>query len=429
MGAVNAFRLLIQARKNQWLKPSELEELQAKRLRAMIKHAYDNTEFYHKKLNSVNIKPGDIKSVEDLEKIPFTTKDELRKYGLGSMLARGVDLGKCTIEQSSGSTGVPTQVVYDQIAGDFSKAINLRSHVENGLRPLSKWAIFSDPRHAHEKKFFQKLGIFSPNYISATDSIEKSLPYFKKINPDVIDGYSSCIKMLAEAVEKHDIREIKPKVIFGTSELLTPDTRQYINSVFDLEMLDQFGCLELNRTAWECSEHSGYHIDADAIVMEIVKDGKTASPGELGEVAYTGLYNYAMPLIRYKVGDMAVKSDELCPCGRGLPLLERVEGRTGDLMYGPNGRVFSPMIWYNLMRRIPGIKQYKIIQEKRDLIRVLLVKDTKFSEETLIKTEHDIKEDMGEDVNVQIELVDQIPRDESGKLRFIVSKVIERGGV
>lgn len=190
-------------------------------------------------------------------------------------------------------------------------------------------------------------------------------------------------------------------------------------------MLDQFGCLELNRTAWECNEHSGYHIDVDAIVMEIVKGDETVSSGELGEVTYTGLYNYAMPLIRYKVGDLAIKSDELCPCGRGLPLLEKVEGRTGDLMYGPNGRVFSPMIWYNLMRRIPGIEQYKIIQEKRDLIRVLLVKDTKFSEETLVKTEHDIKEDMGENVNVQIELVDEISRDASGKLRFIISKVNE----
>jgi len=425
MGAFNTFRLLRQARKNQWLKPKELEELQAKRLRAIIKHAYENTEFYHRKFSDVGIKPEDICTVNDLHKIPFTTKDELRKYGLGPILARGVDLSKCTIEQSSGSTGVPIQVAYDSSASDFSKAINLRSHVENGLRFRSKWAIFSDPRHVHEKKLFQKLGIFSPDYISATDAIEKSLPYFKKINPDVIDGYSSCIKMLAEAVEKYDIREIEPKVIFGTSELLTPDTRQYINTVFDLEMLDQFGCLELNRTAWECNEHSGYHIDVDAIVMEIVKGDETVSSGELGEVTYTGLYNYAMPLIRYKVGDLAIKSDELCPCGRGLPLLEKVEGRTGDLMYGPNGRVFSPMIWYNLMRRIPGIEQYKIIQEKRDLIRVLLVKDTKFSEETLVKTEHDIKEDMGENVNVQIELVDEISRDASGKLRFIISKVNE----
>ena len=111
MGAVNAFRLLLQARRNQWLKPAELEELQARRLRAMIKHAYDNTEFYHRKFKDAGIRPEDIRTGDDLKKVPFTTKSEVREHSTGSMLARGVDLRKCIVTETSGSTGIPTKVV------------------------------------------------------------------------------------------------------------------------------------------------------------------------------------------------------------------------------------------------------------------------------------------------------------------------------
>jgi phenylacetate-CoA ligase len=127
MGAVNSFRLLMQARRNQWLKPGELEELQAKRLRAIVKHAYENTEFYHRKFKDAGIRPEDIRTVEDLKKVPYTTKNELRMNSTGSMIARGVDLKKCLVTETSGSTGIPTKVVYDSPANDFSKAINLRS--------------------------------------------------------------------------------------------------------------------------------------------------------------------------------------------------------------------------------------------------------------------------------------------------------------
>ena len=423
MGAVNAFRFLMEARKNQWLKPSELEELQAKRLRAMIKHAYDNTEFYHRKFKEAGIRPENIRNVDDLNKVPFTTKSEIREHSTGSMLAKGVDLKQCMVTETSGSTGIPTKVVYDSYANDFSKAINLRSHLENGLKPWSKWAIFGDPHHFQKPTWFQKFGVLSPNWISVFDPVEKQIEYLQKFKPDVLSGYASSIYLLSQAIEEKGIEGIAPKVVISTSEILDPSTRDSINSVFDVKMVDHFGCVELNRTAWECGEHAGYHIDSDAIVMEFVQDRENVSTGERGEIVYTGLFNYAMPLIRYNIEDVGVPSDDVCPCGRGLPLMKLIEGRSDSFMQTPDGRIFSPRLISLTMRRIAGIEKFKAIQERKNHIRILIVGDQMFSEATVAQIKHGIKDVMGKEIHVDIESVEEIPRDKSGKVRCAVSKV------
>lgn len=423
MGVINTLRQLHKLRKNQWLKTSELEELQIKKLRSMIKHAYENTEFYHKKLRCANIRPEDIKNIDDLKRIPFTTKAELREYGIGSMLAKGVDLRGCIIAETSGSTGIPTKVVYDEAANDFSKAVNLRSHIENGLQLRSRWAVFGDPHHFQKKKWFQKFGVFSPLQISVFEPVDKQLSALRRFGPDVLDGYTSSIKLLAKEICNGNIKDIRPKVIFGTSELLDNETRKYIKSVFGVEIVDHFGCVELNRTAWECSEHTGYHIDADAVIMEFMKNGEIASAGERGEIVYTGLYNYAMPLIRYRIGDIGVPSDEPCQCGRRLPLMKLIEGRTDSFMQTYSGRIFSPIVWTVIMRDISGIGQFKAIQYKKDLIRILLVTNDEFSQHTIDQIENDVKNVMGKDMNIDIEIVSEIPKDRSGKIRSVMSDV------
>ncbi|WP_440953860.1 phenylacetate--CoA ligase family protein [Methanosarcina sp. Mfa9] len=423
MSSLNKLRLLHQAQKNQWLKPSELEELQTKKLRSIVKHAYENTEFYHKKFKAAGIHPDDIRTLNDLSKIPFTTKEELRQQTLESRVSRGLDLSQCHVTETSGSTGIPLKIVYDEAADDFSKAINLRSHTENGLKLRSRWAVFGDPHHYQKPRWFQKLRIFNPIQISVFEPIEKQIDTLSKFKPEVLDGYTSSIRLLAEAVEKNDIKDINPKVVFGTSELLDPDTRKYINSVFDVEMIDHFGCVELNRTAWECGEHAGYHIDVDAVVMEFISDGEAADPGERGEIVYTGLYNYAMPLIRYSIEDVGVPSDEVCPCGRGLPLMKLIEGRSDSFMQIPDGRIFSPIIWTLIMRQIPGVGQFKAIQERKDLIRVLVVRDQAFTEAAAGQIVHDVQEVMGEGIHVDVEVVEEIQKEPSGKVRCAVSKV------
>jgi phenylacetate-CoA ligase len=423
MGVINKLRLLRQMRKNQWLKTSELEELQTKKLRAIIKHAYDNTEFYHRKFKDAGIRPEDIKTAEDIKKVPFTSKAELRKNGMGSMLTSGLDFRRSTIVQTSGSTGMPLKVVYDRATEDFSKAVNLRSMMENGLKIRDKWVNISDMRNVNKPFWFQKLGFFNMITINLFDSIEDEINALIKINPDTIIGYPSQLNLIARYIKQYNIDQIKPNNIFTTAELLSPNARKLINSVFNIELVDLFGCIEVNRTAWECSEHQGYHMDIDSVLTEFVVDAENVVPGERGEIVYTCLYNYAMPLIRYEIGDIGIPSDELCTCGRGLPLMKCVEGRKDDFIYLPSGKIISPMLLEWVMEYSHGIIEYQIVQDTIEKISLYLVISEEFEDSYIEKHKHNLQNALDNEITVDVKIRNKLNRSSGNKLRAVISKI------
>jgi len=415
---------LYELRRNQWLKPVELWKIQQKRLRAIVRHAYHNVEFYHRRFKNAGVSPNDIKTVEDLPKIPVTTKSEVRNaFRAKTIVDRKTDLSTCHLARTSGSSGEPLTVVYDERAEDFQKAVAVRSFLEAGGRFHDKWAMITSPqRMLAKKRWFQGLGFLSPTYLSLFDPPEHHIKVLRKLKSDVLEGYFSSIWLIARKMRENDVNDIQPRVVIGSAEVLTDKARKFINSTFGVEIYDQFGCVEVGRSAWECEEHNGYHMDIDALAMEFIKDNKQVASGEEGRLLYTSLYNYAMPLIRYDVGDLCIPTDEMCPCGRGLPLIKHIEGRTDNFVTISGGRVFSPIIWTILMRAIPGIAQYRIVQESRSEFTVQLVKDEDFSSKTISQIKNAIRKALG-DVQVKIELMEELPRDKAGKLRSVVSKV------
>ena len=175
--------------KQQWLKPEELEAIQMKMLRAMLKHAYTNVPLYHDKFRSVGVYPDDIKCVEDLQKLPLTTKKEVQENFPHRILLPGTDLSKCWVSQTSGSTGIPSKMVYGTRDEDYQKAVALRPNLGCGQKIRDRWAVFTSPSHVVGKKWFQKLQIFSPEFVSLFDKPDDQIQALKRINPDVIDGY------------------------------------------------------------------------------------------------------------------------------------------------------------------------------------------------------------------------------------------------
>ena len=418
-----------QLRKNQWLKRSELQKLQRKKLGAIIKHAYSNIEFYNRRFKAAGVKPDDIRTVEDLSKIPVTTKSDIRdSFRTGVILDKNVDLSRCHLVKTSGTSGEPLTIVYDEKADDFEKAVAVRSFMEIGVRFRDKNAVITSPRHASEKLWFQQLGFWSPIYLSVFDSPEQHLSILENVKPDAIGAPSYSLMLLAKAIQERGTRRIHPRVVYGSSEPLSGRVRRFIDSTFGLEMFDLFGCVEVGRTSWECEEHIGYHMDVDAVVMEVVDDnGEQVAPGEQGRILYTSLYNYAMPLIRYDVHDMCTLTDDSCPCGRGLPLMKDIVGRTDDLIVAPDGRILPPGVWSIIMRAIPGILQYRIVQETTRKLVVELIGDSDLSPSTPVQVQDELEKILGEDSEVEVKLVEEIPKDKAGKLRSIISKV--RSGV
>lgn len=408
--------------KSQWKPYEELRELQNRKLGAIIKHAYENVPFYYQKFNSAGVHPEDIKAVEDLPKLPITTKQEIKDNFPDRIVARSVDISKCWLPHTSGSTGIPLTVAYDEAAEDFQKAVALRPNLSCGQGLFDKWIVFTDPRHIGKRKWFQRFGLFSPTQFSLLEDIDKQVLRLKNTKPDIIDTYPSHLYLLAKRVNQKEI-EIKPKIVFTTAELLDSQTREYIQSTFNAPIYDQFGGAELGRTAWECPAHSGYHIDVETVVMEFVKDGKQVLSGESGEVVYTSLYNYAMPLIRYAVGDIGIPSDAKCPCGRGLPLIKVIEGRKDDFLVRSDGTIISPITMDLIVKNMMEIEQCRIVQERLGRVRVQIVGSHSLSDQIISQLSGSIKEVLGENVSVETEMLEELPRDKSGKLRKVISKV------
>jgi phenylacetate-CoA ligase len=193
--------------------------------------------------------------------------------------------------------------------------------------------------------------------------------------------------------------------------------------IFGSEIFSFYGSEEFGPLAFECKEHQGYHIISDHVVMEFLKENKDVSTDERGEVVVTGLTNYEMPLIRYRIGDIATPSSGRCHCGRRFPMIKQIEGREDDFVTLPSGKKISPRM-INVIENIPGIKEYQTIQVSKERFVVELVKDNRFSERTIsdIKTQI-MKGCLGEKVKVEVELVDKIHRERTGKRRAVISKV------
>jgi len=417
--AFNLFKLM----KSQWWTREELENLQNKKFRTIIRYAYENIPLYHKKFKRVNIRPEDVKTTSDLKKIPFLTKDDIQNSYPYEIVSPGIDINKCWTPRTSGSTGKPLTIVYDKNAESFEKASAIRPNLSTGQRLFDKWVVITSPNHTKKKKWFQKFGFFSPNYLSLFEYPEKQISIMETFNPDIIDGYSSSIFLIAKKIKENGNRNLNPRIIYGTSEMLSKDMRELINFVFNLDMFDQFGCVEMGRTAWECSEHAGYHIDAEAVIMEFIKDGENVSQGERGEIVYTNLYNYSMPLIRYKIGDVGIPTDEKCPCGRGLPLMKLLEGRKDAFIQLANGKILSPIVWTILLRPYQ-LKQFKVIQEAKNKIKIQIAQSGKNTNNELLETiNNSIRASLGREIAIEIEVKDEIPREHSGKVRSVISKV------
>jgi len=411
-------------RKNLHSKSSDLRKMQNRELRAMLQYAYENVPFYHRKFVEGQIRPDDIKTVEDLVKVPFTTKKEIQDASPADLLARNVDQKKCLTRRTSGSTGLPLTLMYDNRTVAFERAFWFRSYFENGLRISDNMAMIIDPPFFQVSQYwYQRLGILERHYLSIFDPPEKHIECLKQISPDAIQSYPSTLAILAEKCGK---KSIEPRLIFTLSELLDKGTRQLINSTFETELFDLYGCTELGLMAWECRGRIGYHINSDGMIVEAVRDNGDSISDERGEIVCTSLFRQEMPLIRYKIGDVGTIANEECSCGVTLPLMEIVEGRRDDFLTTVNERILPPTIFFPFpFVRSEGLKQMKVVQERKDFLRIQLVIGETFdqSEKAFESAQMEIEKVFGKGTKVSFQVLDTIPRDSSGKLRKVVSNV------
>ncbi len=419
------FRLLprmIQLLRNQWVPPERLLDIQTVKLRKLLTHAYENVPYYRQVFETAGITPGDIKDPFDLSKLPITTKAQVVTYPPGDLVARGVDHGKCLSLRTSGSQGMPFEILVRPEEKAWWGLLAIRTNFANHYHFGQKILIFSDARRIpHNKRMVEYLGLFRKTYTSIYDDLEQQVETAIALQPHVLRGMPSDLSRFAQAVRKKGITSINPKLIITSAELLDSKTRNFITETFPARLVDCYGSIECGWIAWECPARAGYHLNADCLIVEFIRDGKAVNPGEPGEIVVTNLHSYAMPFIRYSVGDVGIPNNTPCPCGRGLPLMNTVEGRMVDCLTLSNGRTVSPYQLTCLVEQIPGIQRYQIIQTQKDGILVKIIPDGRFTEQTSQRIIDDLNALLGEKILIHTELVQEIPKDSSGKFRVVKS--------
>lgn len=414
---------LVKLLKNQWLTKQELEQLQQRKLQRIIKHAYERVSYYRKLFNSVGIKPEDIRSKEDLRYIPITSRTRIQSLPTKEIIAQGVRLCDCHHIKTSGSTGIPLEVIKSERDYQLSNLTMLRSLLANGYRLTDRHVVVHTPKRPR-RYWFRYLGLMRQSCISPFDNLDDQIKQLKQARPDLIGGLSSSLRCIAEEIRETHMEDISPRVVVTGGEFLDPKTRQIIQSGFRSKVVDFYNSYECGNIAWECDRHEGYHINIDSLVVEIVNNGKPAKLGEKGEVVITNLDSYAMPLIRYRIKDIATGGESLCSCGRGLPLLRRIEGRTDDEIVLSNGTILSPFELLHSLKVISGILQFRVIQEKIDDFVLKLKIEPNFTKGTVIRKSHaEMTRILGHQSHIEIQILDEIPQDPSGKVRSVISNV------
>jgi phenylacetate-CoA ligase len=426
----NTFRYRAEFEANQWLWPDQIAALQWERLQALLRHAYATAPYYRELFDREGLRPEDIRDPEAFRRLPMLEKAHLRNDG-HRMVSSAFPLSSLTRSASGGSTGDPAQYYYNRDSYERRMAAAMRGDKWAGWRlgapELYVWGTQLLPRHPllklkgrlhHAALRRTDLNSFDVN----AENARRAVARMNRVHPVVV-GYANSIYEFARLIQELDLRVVPPRSVILTAEKVYPHQKELIRKVLGAPVFDRYGCREVMMIGAECDRHDGMHVTADNLYVEIVRDGRPCEPGEVGEVLLTDLHNYGMPLIRYRVGDLSAWKGEDCPCGRGLPLLKGVEGRSLDTITTPGGKIISGIFFPQLLKDFPAVRTFEVVQEERELIRVRVALQGRLEPEAREFWETTASRTIGPDVRIEWEIGDDVEIERRAKFRPVQSRV------
>ena len=416
----------------QYLAAEEIRRLQLHRLRILLAHAYADCPFYRRRMQQAGICPADIQSLQDLRALPPLEKRELQEHG-DDLIAQHWSRADLIRNQTGGSTGTP---IAFYLSGDrkCSRAAATLRHNrwagwEVGDKAAVIWGAPRDRPGTDWRSRLRGLLLREPLWLDTGHVTEETLLAFHealwRYRPRVIQAYARSAVLFARFLHANGLHAYQPQSIVTSAEILEDHDRHLLEEVFRCPVFNRYGCREVSVIASECPAHAGLHVMAEGLYVEIETDRGPAVPGETGAILVTDLLNYAMPLIRYRIGDLGSWAVGACKCGRGLPRLEHVAGRVTDFLAGSDGRLVSGVFLatYVVAQR-PSLGQVQIQQhtagEATYRIKPSAAFDATADLEYLRRT---TRAHLGDTAVVRIELVDSLPAEPSGKFLFSRSTV------
>jgi phenylacetate-CoA ligase len=408
--------------RSQWYPPSRLAALQRAKLATLIDHAYHHVPYYRDAMDARGIKPDTIRDVDDLALLPVTTKADLLAAGTQAFLADDHVPADCEMLRTSGSLGMPLEIVYRRADRSWWAAQALRGWLANGYRPQHTMLVLNDSRHAPRgRRWFERAGLFRQEFVSIYQTPEQQLEVALALQPDVIRGMTSDVRALSKAAQARPDTRLRPRLVLTSAELMDDATRTLIEQVFGVAPVDFYGSMECGWIANQCPQQRGYHVNAECLIVEIIRNGRPALPGERGEVVVTNLQARAMPFIRYSVGDVAVVAEKPCVCGRGLPLIRAVEGRLVDCLTTEDGRSISPYQVTLALESIPGLQQYQVVQTDARHLSVRFVPGDGFNNDSDCRIRTGLQA-LCPEFSIDPQPVATLTADASGKFRVVSNR-------
>ena len=416
--------------KTQFFSKDQIIEYQTNKFLSIVNHAYKTVPYYKSLFNSHGIKLSDIQSLNDVKIIPLLTRNDI-KNNFNDLISSKYKRKDLVMGGTSGTTGTPLKVLWDKNTCIFTNAVDWRQKSWAGVsygdniaqllgRPIVSTRKTKPPfwqmDHIHNQLWMSSFHLNDNNIIHYIDKLSS-------YKPVAIEGYPSTLYILAEFMNRENIA-LPMKAAFSSSETLLPFQIDEIKKAFSCDLYDFYGLAERVVFATECEFHEGKHLNFEYGYAEIVNDdGNEVNAGEKGYLVSTSLQNYGMPIIRYKTTDITQFIPGTCKCGRHMTRIENITTKAEDIVVTPEGKMVSASVLTHPFKMVNGINKSQIVQEKTDHLRLILVTDGRYNENEEASLIENLCYRLGDNINITIEQVDDIPRTISGKYRWVISKV------
>jgi phenylacetate-CoA ligase len=413
--------------RSQWLDRHALEALQLAKLNALLRHCWTRVPFLARHWGMAGLRPGPLERVADLARYPTIDK-RLISENFEAMRARPAS-GRILTKTTGGSTGEPFRFELSGESYARRTAVMWRGYrwagADLGRRAAYLWGTAPDGTTSLKERVYHRLfnRLMLDAFTLTEATVEGYLDAIDAFGAVVMVGYVSPLVVMAEHMLARRRRLPRVRTVLTGAEPLHDDQRELLREAFGVPVFNTYGCREVMLIATECERHEGLHVSADHLVVETLDASGDPVEGRPGEVVHTDLHNGAMPLVRYRNGDVATTEPGPCACGRGLPRLARVEGRELDLIRTPDGRIVPGEFFPHLMKDVGGVREFQVEQRALDEVEIRLVCSPRLGDEARRRLVAHVRHRIGDAVRVHVREVEAIPPTASGKRRVTISRL------